>query len=379
MNTEKSLKTDFHQSFLRISKRDSISQKSAWAIRAGAVLLALVVNALFVLAITGLDPISLYATMFKGVFGDSFSRWEFIKNSAKLLCIAVALAPAFKMRYWNIGGEGQVLMGALASTIIMYTCDSLPSLLLVLLMLIVGLAVGALWAFIPAAFKAKFNTNETLFTLMMNYIAMNLVNYYYNKWRGEKSALGEINSQSKKGWLSSLWGGNEDGFFLNEDFWYFLVILLVSVLMYVYLKKTKHGYEISVVGESRNTAKYAGISVNKVMLRTLLISGAVCGLCGFLTVSNSHTISADNTAGGYGFTAIIVAWLSKFNTLTMIAVSFMVIFLQKGSSSIADMYARKGFDTSASSIVTGIFLLAVIGSEFFINYRLIFRSRKEEK
>ncbi len=357
---------------LHISRRGTISAKKAWGIRGIAFLTAIILNALFALATAGIDPISVYSIMIGGVFGNASSLWYVLTRTAKLLCIAVALAPAFKMRFWNIGAEGQMLVGALISAMVMQNLSSLPTPVMLLLMMIGSIVAGAVWVLIPTVFKAKFNTNETLFTLMMNYVAIQIVNHFCNVWRGNNSTLGVLNQTTQKGWLASLFGNG------MEDFFYVLIILVTTVVMYTYLKYTKHGYEITVVGESHNTARYAGISVNKVFVRTMAISGAVCGLCGFLTVSGqSHTINPSITEG-YGFTAIIVAWLSKFNTLAMILVSFLVVFLQKGSSAISDTYSMRGFDSSASSIFTAIFLLAVIASEFFINYTVKFR-KKEEK
>ncbi len=359
----------------------------AWGIRVGAFALALLINALFVYLVVGVDPISFYQTMLKGAFGKGF-LWPTIKTAAKLLCIAVALAPAFKMRFWNIGAEGQVLVGGIAAATVMFYFSDLPPVVILLLMFIVSIIAGGLWGLIPAVFKAKMNVNETLFTLMMNYIAMNLVNFFYDLWRGPKTALGKINQSTHAGWLSSLWDKQDaNGFwireenpslFTNSDFWFVVVVGIVAVLMYFYLKYTKQGYEIAVVGESQNTARYAGISVKKVILRTMILSGAICGLCGFLVVSfQSNTIST-SMAGGYGFTAIIVAWLSKFNTFTMAGVSVLIVALEQGAAQMANEYNFMGFSVAASNVMIGIMLLLIVGSEFFIHYKVMFRKSSGE-
>ena len=347
----------------------------------GAFALALILNAVFVYLVVGVDPITFYQTMLKGAFGKGF-LWPTIKTSAKLLCIAVALAPAFKMRFWNIGAEGQVLVGGIAAAVVMFYFSDLPAVVILLLMMIVSLVAGALWGVIPAFFKAKMNVNETLFTLMMNYIAMNLVNFFYDLWKGPKTALGKINQSTHAGWLSSLWEKRdangylirgEESLFTNSDFWFVVIICVVAVLMYFYLKYTKQGYEIAVVGESSNTARYAGISVKKVILRTMILSGAICGLCGFLVVSaQSNTVSV-SMAGGYGFTAIIVAWLSKFNTFTMAGVSVLIVALEQGAAQMANEYNFMGFSVAAADVMIGIMLLFIVGSEFFIHYKVMFR------
>ena len=358
----------------------------SWGIRIGAFLLALLLNAAFVYLVVQVDPLTFYGTMLKGAFGEGY-LWATVKAAAKLLCIAVALAPAFKMRFWNIGAEGQVLVGGIAAAIVMFYCTNLPAIVIILLMVIASIIAGGLWGLIPAFFKAKMDANETLFTLMMNYIAMNLVMYFYNLWRGPKTALGKINQVTHDGWLSSLWEERdangfliqqEESLFTNSDFWFVAIIIVITVLMFFYLKYTKQGYEIAVVGESRNTARYAGISVNKVMLRTMIISGAVCGLCGFLVVSSQSNTVSTSMAGGYGFTAIIVAWLSKFNTFTMAGVSLLVIALEKGAAQMANEYGAIGFSPAAADVMIGIMLLLIVGSEFFIHYKVMFRKRSKE-
>jgi simple sugar transport system permease protein len=371
-----------------ITKRSKsqIAWYYAWCIRLGAFVAALLINALFVYLVVGVDPIAFYQTMLKGAFGEGF-LWPTIKTAAKLLCIAVALAPAFKMRFWNIGAEGQVLVGGIAAATIMFYFSDLPPVVIILLMFLVSMIAGAVWGVIPAIFKAKMNVNETLFTLMMNYIAMNLVNFFYNLWRGPKTALGKINQSTHAGWLSSLWEKRdangylirgEESLFTNSDFWFVVIICVVAVLMYFYLKYTKQGYEIAVVGESSNTARYAGISVKKVILRTMILSGAICGLCGFLVVSaQSNTVSV-SMAGGYGFTAIIVAWLSKFNTFTMAGVSVLIVALEQGAAQMANEYNFMGFSVAAADVMIGIMLLFIVGSEFFIHYKVMFRKSSKE-
>ena len=353
-----------HEPLMRIVKRDGVSFKSKIAIRLIAVLLALVVDALFIFFITGLNPIAVYTTMFNGSFSTPMRFSWMLRDLSSLLLIGVALAPAFKMRFWNTGAEGQVLMGALATAAVMvYYGGKLPSPLLYTCMLLCAVMAGALWGFIPGWFKAKLGTNETLFTLMMNYIAIQLVACCVNIWRGQASGLGKLNMKSKAGWFPQFFGQRYN---IN-----LLVVVLLVILMYCYLRYSKQGYEIAVVGESENTARYAGINVGKVIIRTMLISGALCGLTGFLIVGGRDQTVSTGTAGGNGFTAIIVAWLAKFNTFYMALISFLLIFLQKGAGEIASAYNLNDF---AADIIAGIILFFILGSEFFINYKPVFRN-----
>lgn len=355
---------------IRMVRRGSIGVWQGICIRAAAIIAAMIIDAIFIYFVTGLDPIGVYRTMFEGSFGGvKMMRFKWmIDDVARLLIVAVALAPAFKMRFWNIGAEGQVLLGALWAAFCMVKFGALSPWLLFPIMILGAIAAGSLWGLIPAVFKAKLATNETLFTLMMNYIAIQLVAYSANIWRGQKSALGIINLGTKDGWLPPLFG-HEGGINL-------IVIGAAAILMFVYLRYTKQGYEISVVGESENTARYAGINVPRVIMRTMAISGAVCGLAGMMLVSGgSHTI-ATNTAGGRGFDAIIVAWLSKFNTLYMILTSFLLVFLEKGARQISSTYTQ--MNDYSSEIISGVILFFIIGCEFFLNYRLIFRVRAKK-
>ncbi len=356
---------------LRIEKRDGISKSKSILIRIIAILLALIADGLFIYFITDLNPIEVYKTIFAGTFDFSFGPKMFqmkllrtLRDVALLLGIAVALAPAFKMRFWNIGAEGQVLVGGLAAALCMqYLAPHITSPLLYVLMVVTSVLAGAFWGFIPAIFKARWKTNETLFTLMMNYVAINIVSCMTNIWRGDKSSMGTINSNTKAGWFPKI---------LGQDFTLNIIIVFALVfIIFVYLKYTKHGYEIAVVGESENTARYAGINVAKVIVRTMAISGAICGLCGFMTVAGKdHTISR-NTAGGYGFTAIIVAWMSKFNTFIMALIAFLIVFLEHGAGEIASKFSV--MNDYAADIITGIILFFLIGSEFFIEYKIKLR------
>ena len=351
---------------LRIVKRDGVSFKSKVSIRLIAVLLALVVDALFIYFITGLNPIAVYTTMFNGSFSTPMRFSWMLRDLSSLLLIGVALAPAFKMRFWNIGAEGQVLMGALATAAVMvYYGGKIPNNVLYVFMLISAVLAGALWGLIPGMFKAKLGTNETLFTLMMNYIAIQLVACCVNIWRGQASGLGKLNMKSKAGWFPQVFGQRYN---IN-----LIVVIVLVVLMYCYLRYSKQGYEIAVVGESENTARYAGINVGKVIIRTMIISGALCGLTGFLIVGGRDQTVSTGTAGGNGFTAIIVAWLAKFNTFYMALISFLLIFLQKGAGEIASAYNLNDF---ASDIIAGIILFFILGSEFFINYKTVFRRKQ---
>ena len=353
--------------FVRIVKRDGTTVGRKIYVRAASIILALIIDAVFIFAVTGLNPLAVYGVMFNGTFMNSVRFSWALRDLVTLLCIGIALAPAFKMRFWNIGAEGQVLMGGLATALVMVKCgQSLSTPLLFLTMFVTSVAAGALWGFIPAFFKAHWNTNETLFTLMMNYIATSIVACMTNIMRGKATSLGKLNMSTQAGWFPQFMGQRYN---IN-----ILVVAVLTVVMFLYLKYSKQGYEITVVGESENTARYAGINVKRVAIRTMLMSGAVCGLAGFLIVAAKDQTISTTSAGGQGFTAIIVAWLAKFNTFYMALISFLLVFLSRGAAEIASAYSLNDF---AASIIEGIILFCILGSEFFINYKMIFRGHKE--
>ncbi len=360
-----------HEPLFHVVKRSNIPTWKSWIIRGLSILVALIICGLVTVIMTGENPFEVYGTMIKGAIGTERRIWTLAQNTAILLCVALAVTPAFKMKFWNIGAEGQVLVGGLATAACMiFLGDKLPTWLLFIVMFATSMLAGALWGFIPAFFKANWNTNETLFTLMMNYIAIQIVSYFCYEWSVPKGSghIGTINGATEAGWLPAIGG---KAYLCN-----ILIVAAITVFMYVYLKYSKHGYEISVVGESENTAKYIGINVKKVIVRTMIMSGAICGIVGLLMVSGTDRTLTRDTAGGRGFTAIMVSWLAKFNPIYMIFTALLLVFLQRGAGEISTTF---GLNESFSEILTGIIIFFIIGSEFFINYSLKFREKEANK
>lgn len=350
---------------IRLSKKDNEKLWKSICIRLAAMLIALILCGIIIVCITDLNPLEVYGGIINGALGSKRRVWVTIRDALVLLLVSVGLIPAFKMKFWNIGAEGQILMGGLASAALMINFPDLPNAVLLPLIIVASAAAGLIWGFIPAVFKARFNTNETLFTLMMNYIAMQIITFCIVFWENPvgSNSVGIINPMTNAGWFPSLFGQR---YGLN-----LIIVLFVTVLMYMYLRYTKHGYELSVVGESWNTARYAGINVRKVIIRTISLSGAICGLAGCLVVSGaSHTIST-SLAGGRGFTAIIVAWMSGFKTIAMVLISFFICFMENGAIQIASQF---GLNDNVSDILIGIIIFFLIGSEFFIRYKVSFNA-----
>lgn len=353
-----------------VVKRDTLPLGKAIGIRAIAIVIALLVCGLITTIVTGVNPFAVYGTILKGAFGSSRKSFVTLQDLSILLMISLALTPAFKMRFWNIGGEGQVLIGGLAAAACMILLPGkVPNPVLILIMVVSSVAAGAIWGLIPATFKALWNTNETLATLMMNYIATQLVAYYMVVWETPKGSgkIGIINQDTEIGWLPTMFG--------NKYLLTIFIAVVVTACMFIYLKYTKHGYEIAVVGESEPTARYVGIKVEKVILRTVALSGAICGLVGLLLVGGiNHTVTT-TIAGGQGFTAVMVSWLAKFEPISMIFTSLLIVVMNRGASEISTNF---GLNMSFADILTGVILFFIIGCEFFITYKLSFRKKNKE-
>ncbi|MBR4973505.1 MAG: ABC transporter permease [Clostridia bacterium] len=352
-----------------VVKRDDMPTWKAWLIRLATIVIAFILVGFLSMIVTGRDFGATYQIMFSGVFGRLFEGrltmlWKYLQEIAILLSLALALTPAFKMKFWNCGAEGPALMGGLASIICMIELgEKLPYPLLIAVIAASSILAGALWGVIPAVFKAIFNTNETLFTLMMNYIATQVIAYYVYIKGGGSNVINPVLA----GNFPSV-GGND--YFVN-----IVIVTVMTIIMYIYLKYSKQGYEISVVGESQNTARYIGINVKKVIIRTMVISGALCGITGMLLVAGKdHSINI-NSVGGQGFTAILISWLGQFNPLIMVFMTAIVIFLRLGVAKVADTAL---LNSSFSEIMVGIVILMLVGCEFFIQYSIKFRRNKKE-
>ncbi len=367
--SKQTLNKHHREPLFHIAKRDDMIWWKAWLIRLAAIGIALVLVGILSSILTGESFFKVYDIMLRGAFGRVFAGkfsllWRFFQQTMILLCLALAVTPAFKMRFWNCGAEGQALIGGLAAMVCMMQLGgTMPEWMLLLVIVIASIVSGAVWGLIPALFKAQYNTNETLFTLMMNYVATQIVAYYvYLTGKGS-------------GIIQPVDHGNLPVIANSPYLLNILIVAVLMVVMFIYLKYSKQGYEITVVGESRNTARYIGINVKKVILRTMLISGAICGIAGMLLVAGTdHSINTD-TVGGQGFTAIMVSWLGQFNPFIMAGMSALIIFLQSGAAKVADSFFLNG---SFADIVSGIVILFLVGCEFFIRYTVKFRHSKKE-
>lgn len=350
-----------HEPLLRIVKKTELTVGKAIALSIFAVLAAIVAGGIFILAI-GHNPVEIYGSIVKGAWRSELATKGTIKIAIPLLIASLGITPAFQMKFWNIGAEGQIIMGGIFATFFALKYDHLPHGLLLLLMFIAGMVGGGLWGMIPAYFKTKYGTNETLFTLMLNYIALYLIKYFIEgPWRDPSSSgFPKIATFTENARLDQIFGVHAG----------WLIGLILVILIFIYLKFTKQGYEISVVGESINTARYAGMNVKKIILRTMFLSGAICGIAGMTQVTGAAYTLGEGVAGGVGFTAIAVAWLSKLNPLVILFVTVGFSMLEKGCSVMQSTF---GLSSAVSGILQGIILFFILGFDFFTRYRFALR------
>lgn len=349
---------------LRMTKRTGISTYKSVMIRVVAVLLALFTSSLFI-QLMGHNALKVYSSMFDGAFGSEYRIIETLKVAIPIILASIGIMIAFKMKFWNIGGEGQILMGAFFATFFALNFSELPKPLLLLLMFIAGFVGGGLWALIPAFFKQKYGTNETIITLMLNYIAIKWITHLqYGPWK-DPNAMGfpKIANFTDNAILPKV--------FNLHIGWIFtvIIVIIISILM----KYSKWGYNISVIGESKDTARYSGMNINKIVISSIFVSGGICGLVGFIQASAvEHTLTAGLSAG-YGFTAIITTWLSALIPSIIIPVSILFAAMVKGGSFIQTAFQ---IPNSAAEVLQSMILFFVIGSEFFVRYRLMYIKKK---
>ena len=354
-----------------IVKRDDLPKYKAIIIRIATFIATFFFAMLICFFVIKENYFEIIGTLFKGATVVSKGKilpWRLLMDTALLLAFAIAIVAPFKMKYWNMGANGQVLVGALAAIVVMFFMEDFAvkstfnNVIVIILMLLASILASVIWAVIPAIFKVFFKTNETLFTLMMNYVASGLVGYVnYVLAQGKKESPGIVNADSQAGWFPVI----VDKYFLP-----IIIILLITVVIYFYIKKTKHGYEINVVGDSINTAKYVGMNTKKIIIRTLIVSGIICGIIGFIYSSAINHSIDPNTCGSLGFTAVLVAWLSNFSPIIIAGISFVLSFLTLGTSKVSSTY-RLG-NNDLSNVIIGLIFFAILICEFFIRFKLKF-------
>ena len=353
---------------IRISKRAELPKKREAVIRTLAILFSLVCSGL-VIMILGFNPLAVFTEIVKGALGTEMRIQQTIIKAIPLLITSLGILVAFKMKFWNIGGEGQIMMGAFGAALVALNIPaSLPAPITLLIMAFAAIVSGGIWAFIPAFFKAKFGTNETIFTLMLNYIAIKWVTYLqYGPWKDPASqGFPKIANFNDNAVLPSLFGVHIG----------WIIALILVALVYIFLNHTKKGFEITVVGESIETARYAGMNIKSIIITSMLISGGLCGLAGMIQASAIERTLTSALSGGYGFTAIITTWLGRLSAPIIMAVCIAFAILLQGG---AYLQIAMSVSSAVAEIIQGIILFFVLGSEFFLQYKLSFVKKSGKK
>jgi simple sugar transport system permease protein len=319
--------------------------------------------------ILGYNPLLVFREIVVGAVGTEMRIQQTVVKAVPLLITSLGILVAFKMKFWNIGGEGQIIMGAFgASLVALFGPSSLPAPLMLFAMAVSAIFFGGIWAFIPAFFKAKFGTNETIFTLMMNYIAIKWVTYLqYGPWKDPASqGFPKIANFEPYAVLPSLFGVHIG----------WIIALILVVLVHIFINHTKKGFEITVVGESIQTARYAGMNIRSIIITSMLISGGLCGLTGMIQASAIERTLTSTLSGGYGFTAIITTWLGRLSAPYILAVCVAFAILLQGG---AYLQLALSVPSSVADMIQGIILFFVLGSEFFLQYKLSFNHKLKDK
>ena len=351
---------------IRIITKTEPSPMRENLMRIAAVAIALAASAV-IMALIGYNPFDVYAKMVQGSLATAYRFRETMNKTIPLVVLSLGIAVAFKMKFWNIGAEGQLYLGAFGATFVALNFGYLPAVLLLPLMFFAGFLCGGFWAFIPAVLKARLGASETLVTLMLNYVALKWIAYLqYGLWK-DPAANGfpKIATFGKNAILPSVFGVHIG----------WIVALVLVVVMYILLMKTKLGYEIAVLGESEATARYAGISVSRVTFIAIMISGGLCGAAGMMQASAIEHSLSEQLSGGLGNTAIITTWLARLSPPAIVVVSFLFSMLLQGGSFLQ---TSMKIPATVADILQGIIIFFVLGSEFFIRYRFVWTSRKNK-
>ncbi len=356
---------------IKIQKKQGLKSWQEGLLRVGSIIAALIASGI-IIALLGYNPFEVYGAMVKGSLGKPYNIEATIEKCIPLLIMSLGLSIAFKMKFWNIGAEGQFYMGAFGATIVWWYFPTMPSYVLIPLMMLAAIVCGGIVALIPALLKLKLGTNETLVTLMLNYIAIGFITYLANySPLHEPRTVSQIYRFTDNAMLPEI------GVFSAQVKVHigWIIALVLVVLVFVMMRYSKFGFEISVLGENPDTARYAGMNVAKTLILAVVLSGGICGLAGMLQATGPEGRLTYTLSAGLGFTAVITAWLAKLSAPVILVASFLFSVLLQGGSSIGTL---TGIPSAVAETIQGIILFFVLAGDFFANYKFVYK-RKEKK
>jgi simple sugar transport system permease protein len=313
------------------------------------------------MAMIGYNPLDVYGKIISGSLGSAYRFRETVNKAIPLVVLSLGIAVAFRMKFWNIGAEGQFYLGAFGAALVAFSFPGLPPVILLPFMFIVAFLFGGMWALVPAALKAKFSSSESLVTLMLNYVALKWISYLqYGPWK-DPAAKGfpKIAPFVDNAIIPKVFGIHAG----------WIIALVLVAIMHVMLKKTKLGYEIDVLGESEATARYAGMNVTRITIVAIMISGGLCGIAGMMQASAIEHSLSEQLSGGLGFTAVITTWLARLSPPVIVIASFLFSMLIQGGSFLQSSLK---IPATVGDILQGVIIFFVLGSEFFVRYRFVF-------
>ncbi len=344
---------------LVLEKRGEISRAAVFLNPVLSILLALLTGGIFLVG-TGYRPLDVYSAMISGAFGSEYGLSETVVKAIPLLLCGLAVSIAFRMQLWNIGAEGQFYMGAVAATWIALFHSSGPRYLVLLLLLLAGFAAGGLWGLLPAIPRAFFKVNETITTLMLNYVAILFSSFFvYGPWKDPQGYNFPLTAVFPASATLPTLGSTRVHLGLVFG-------LAAAAVLYIILWHTKWGYEIRVIGESPVVARYAGMSVKKNILLVMAVSGGLAGIAGMAEVSGVIQRLQPSISPGYGYTAIIIAWLARLNPFAIVGVSFLMGGLLVGGYNMQ----TSGLPAAIVAMLQGAILFFVLGGEILTKYRI---------
>lgn len=351
---------------LRLVKRETRSNRISILVPIISFLVSLILGGI-VLAFSHANPFLTYLHMFKGAFGNWMAFSETLVKAIPLMLTGLGVSLAFRLRFWNIGAEGQYVWGAIGTTWIILYWHFLPVQTLLPLGLLAGMTAGALWAGIPAILKAFWKVDETLTTLMLNYVAILFAEFlYYGPWRDPKGyGFPGTEPFPREAWLPRISGRAHWGLFMA---------IAIALLLWFIIYRTKWGFEIQMIGKSPKAARCQGVNINWNIIMVLLLSGALSGLGGGSEVAAvSHRLQK-GIISGYGYTAIIVAWMSQLHPMVILLVSILLAGLLVGGDQIQMII---GLPSAMGLVIQGLLLFPLLAGTIFTEYRICIKKTIE--
>ncbi len=353
---------------IRVVKRQEPLGWGSCLVLAAAISLSLLLSGI-VLYIGGTSPIEGIVVLFKGAFGNRYALEDAIIKATPIFLCSLGVALAFKLQVWNIGAEGQFALGAVGATWVALSLPESPSYVVLPLMIIMAAVAGGVWGLIPAVLRQKLKTNEIIVTLMMNYIAILILDYLvYGIWKDPASFGFPMTPEFSEAAIVGKIGSTNYS-------WGLVHCLVLGVSFWVFLKYSRLGYEIKASGDNVRAAKYAGIPYDRLVMLVMVLSGALAAWAGFLEASSTINRLQPSIMAGYGYTAIVVAWLARLNPFYIGVASFMLAGLRVGVEALQlDLQVPAAF----GGIIEGLLLLTVLAGGLFTSYRIVVTRKAHE-